>query len=181
VSPWFVAAKQAIAEWLVHRDILWPLDATAPWWVLTNYPARNDVLTSLDGAVLLVYIGATALVIGSLICSFLVLATRALGRWSWGRFHHLVQSLIPLAACSVFLVLSALTVTFLRGEGLRLDWVGPARGAILVAASLWSLQLAIAIVCRYVRSPFRRTLSALAVAGAVGVANASSVLSFWAW
>jgi uncharacterized protein involved in high-affinity Fe2+ transport len=28
------------------------VDATAPWWVLTNYPDRNDVLTLLDGALL---------------------------------------------------------------------------------------------------------------------------------
>ena len=97
------------------------------WWVLTNYPARNDVLTMLDGAILLAYIGLTAIVIGALTCGFLALATRALGRWSWVRFHHLAQSLIPVAGCGIFLGLSALSVTLLRGEGLRLEWVDLAR------------------------------------------------------
>lgn len=181
VSPWFIAAKQATAEWLVHNDILWPLDATAPWWILTNYPARNDVLTMLDGAILLAYIGLTAIVIGALTCGFLALATRALGCWSWVRFHHLAQSLIPVAGCGVFLGLSALTVTLLRGEGLHLEWVGLARAALLVAASLWSMRLAIAIAGRYARSPVRRMLSALCIAGCVAVGNIGSVLLFWVW
>jgi hypothetical protein len=149
--------------------------------ILTNYPARNDVLTMLDGAILLAYIGLTAFVIGALTCGFLALATRALGRWSWVRFHHLAQSLIPVAGCGVFLGLSALTVTLLRGEGLHLEWVGFARAVLLMAASLWSMRLAVAIAGRYVRSPVRRTLSAVSVAGSVAVGCMGPVLLFWVW
>jgi hypothetical protein len=140
-SPWFVAAKQGVAEWLVGHNILWPLEMTAPWWVLTNYPARNDVLTLLDGAMLLAYILTTAAVLASAISLFLALATLALGSWSWPRFHHLAQSLIPVAGCGIFLGLSALSVTLLRADGLGLGWVDSARLA-LMRASIWSLWLA---------------------------------------
>src|SRR5262249_32935077 len=48
-SPWYVAAKQALAEWLIDHGVTWPLEAVAPWWLLTNYPAQNDILSLLDG------------------------------------------------------------------------------------------------------------------------------------
>ena len=39
--------------------------------------------------------------------------------WAWSaqRFHHLAQSLIPIAGAGVFLGLSANTVTLLHAEG----------------------------------------------------------------
>jgi len=180
-SPWFIAAKQSMAAWLVGRDVLWPLEMSAPWWILTNYPARNDVLTLLDGAMLLAYIFATAAVMSAAICAALSLATAALGRWSWPRFHHLAQSLIPLAGCGIFLGLSALSVTLLRGEGLSLAWVDAARMALIAGASLWSLWLAHSIGRRYTASAVRQTASTLAVAVAVATTDVSSALLFWVW
>ena len=53
-SPWFIDAKQALAGWLIDRGLLWPLETSAPWWILTHYPGANDVLTVLDGVLLLV-------------------------------------------------------------------------------------------------------------------------------
>jgi polyferredoxin len=180
-SPWFIAAKQSVAVWLVGRDVLWPLEMSAPWWILTNYPARNDVLTLLDGAMLLAYIFATAAVMSAAICAALSLATAALGRWSWPRFHHLAQSLIPLAGCGIFLGLSALPVTLLRGEGLSLAWVDAARMALIASASLWSLWLAHSIGRRYTASAVRQTASTLAVAVAAATTDVSSALLFWVW
>ncbi len=69
-SPWFVAAKQAAAEWLIDRGIMWPLTAQAPWWVLTSYPEQNDVMTPLDGAVLFAYLLAATLAIGGTVLLF---------------------------------------------------------------------------------------------------------------
>jgi polyferredoxin len=47
-SPWFIDAKQFVADWLVDHGFLWPLEWSAPWWLLTDYPARNDTLSLLS-------------------------------------------------------------------------------------------------------------------------------------
>jgi len=141
-SPWFVAIRQWAATWLIDHDIYWPLADNAPWWILTNYPERNDVLTWLDGALLLAYIGATALVWGGITLALTALATRSAGTWKTQRMHHLAQAMIPLAGIGVFLGLSAITVSMLRGEGIFLPWINQARLALLAAANGWSLWLA---------------------------------------
>jgi hypothetical protein len=179
-SPWFIALKQGLAEWLVDRDILWPLEALAPWWLLTNYPAQNDVLTLLDGAVLLTYIGLTALVVGGAVAALLGAATIAVGPWSRRRFNHLAQSLIPIAGCGVFLGLSALSVTMLRHEGLRLAAIGEIRFALLAGASLWSVWLAWRIA-GLTRGGLGRAGATLAVALAVALADLGWALLFWLW
>jgi polyferredoxin len=179
-SPWYVTVKQFLAEWLVDHGIMWPLEWTAPWWFLTNYPARNDVLTLLDGAVLVGYILTTALVLGGLIGALLAASTRVLGAWSWRRFHHLAQALVPLAGCGVFLGLSALSVTLLRGEGFGLPWVGAARALMLAGAALWSAWLAWRVAGLSARGA-ARGLATLCVTLAAGLAVGGWGLLFWTW
>lgn len=139
-SPYFVAVKQAIAEWLVEREILWPLASDAPWWLLTHYPEANDVFTWLDGALILAYILAVGLALGGWIFGALFAAARILGspKDTW----RLAMSLVPLGGVSVFLGLSQLTVTLLRAEGVMLPGVGAARAMLLAGAMLWSARLA---------------------------------------
>ncbi len=141
-SPYFLDMKQAAATWLIEHGTTWPLEASAPWFVLTNYPDKNDVMTLLDGAVLLVYIGAATLVLGLGLSALVALAARMLGPFSLRRFHHLTQTLIPIAGCGVFLGLSALTITFLRGDGIVVPYVAEIRAALLAGAALWSAWLA---------------------------------------
>ena len=149
VSPWFIAIKQTLAEWLADRNLIFLLEDSAPWWLLTHYPQLNDSFSWLDGGVLVGYILATALVMGTVLSSLLALSVRLTGSWQWARFHHLTQSLIPVGGCSVFLGLSALTVTLLKAEGLTLGWVGPLRLMLLAATNLWSMHLAIQIISRW--------------------------------
>jgi polyferredoxin len=179
-SPWYVTAKQFFAEWLIDHGVMWPLQLTAPWWVLTNYPAQNDVLTLLDGAVLVGYIAVTAVVLGGLISVLLAASTRALGAWSWPRFHHLAQTLVPLAGCGVFLGLSALSVTLLRAEGLTLPWVGAARALLLAGAALWSAWLAWRVAGLSAQGA-ARGLATLWVTLAAGLAVGGWGLLFWTW
>jgi hypothetical protein len=138
------------------------------------------VLTVLDGTVLVGYIVATAVVLGGLISLLLAASTRALGGWSWRRFHHLAQTLVPLAGCGVFLGLSALSVTLLRGEGLALPWVGAARAALLVGAAAWSVWLAWRVAGLSTRGA-ARGLATMCVMLAAGLAVGGWGLLFWTW
>lgn len=180
-SPWFVDIKQAAAAWLIDHGMLWPLQLNAPWWILTNYAESNDQLTLLDGAVMLFYIAATALVIGALVSACLYAATRSLGPWSPARYHHLAQSLIPIAACGVFLGLSATTASLLKAEGVPFEFITPLRAALLAGAALWSIALAWQIAARSSGSGLRRAGAAGAVALAASVGVFSWALLFWIW
>ncbi|MCM2129627.1 4Fe-4S binding protein [Larsenimonas rhizosphaerae] len=180
-SPWFVSLKQACAVWLVNHDIMWPLTTTAPWWILTNYPEQNDVFNLLDGAMLITYILATALVMGSVLSLTLCLANRLLGGWSTQRLWHLAHALIPLGGLGVFLGLSATTVTLLRGDGLTLYWINDLRAALLAGGSLWSLYLGYRITGRY-RQALLPRLAALAGLGVtISVILYAWWLMFWGW
>jgi polyferredoxin len=179
-SDVYIAVKQALAGWLVERGWLWPLEPHAPWWLLTNYPDQNDTMSLLDGAVLLGYIAATALIIGSMISALLALAALCLGRWSARIFHHLAQSLIPVAACGVFLGLSSLTVTMLRAEGVDLGaavaWL---RAALIIGAALWSLAFAWAIAGAYSHARARRLAAIAPIAAATAIGSLTTAQLFW--
>ena len=178
-SSWFIDVKQASAEWLVDRSIVWPLEPLAPWWILTNYPEQNDALSLLDGVVLIGYLLASTVIIGGALSGCLMAATRVLGRWSAARFHHLAQSLIPIAACGVFLGLSSLTVTMLRAEGLALDLAGALRLGLLTGACAWSGWLGWQIAALYARTRSSHFAAMLPLILAVAVAGASWATLFW--
>lgn len=178
-SGLYVAVKQTAAEWLVDHAITWPLEPLAPWWILTHYPDRNDVMTLLDGAVLLGYVAAFTVIIGGFVSFLLMAATRLLGAWSTARFHHLAQSLIPLAGCGVFLGLSSLTVTMLRNEGFDLDFVGPLRAALLIGAGGWSSWLGWQIATGYARVALNRVAAMVPLTLAMALSGASWATLFW--
>jgi polyferredoxin len=178
-SPTYVSMKLALAEWLVNHDVMWPLEPILPWFVLTNYPALNDVMTPLDGAVLIAYILGFMLALALPVCLCLVGATLASGRFAMARLHHFAQALIPMASCGVFLGLSSLTVTMLRAEGLALDFVGVVRAALLIGATLWCLQLAWLISAKYAAGVARRLAATLFVGAAAGMGAFAWASLFW--
>ena len=179
-SPWFVDMKQAVAEWLVDHDIMWPLDTNAPWWLLTHYPNHNDVFSWLDGMAIIAYMLGTALVLGSGLLLALSCAVRLAGAWRSQRLHHLAQSLIPLAGIGVFLGLSALTVTLLKAEGIATGWANDLRLGLLLLANVWSLWLATGIVRQWQIG--WRTLPALAcLLAGMALVDAAWGFMFWWW
>lgn len=137
-SPWFVEIKQQIATWLLDRDLMWPLQGNAPWWLLTHYPEKNEVFTWLDGALIVSYIGTTAAAVSAWSAGCLFAGARIAAMSAW----RLAYALLPFAGLSAFIGLSALTVTLLRAEGFVLAWVNPLRAVLLGAGLLWSARLA---------------------------------------
>jgi polyferredoxin len=179
VSTWFVDLKQGVAGWLIDRNILWPLDTNAPWFLFTHYPEQNDVFSWLDGGLVIGYIVATGLVYGTGLWMLLAGATRTLGRFDITRLHHLAQALIPIAGCGVFLGLSATTVSLLRAEHLPLWWVTDVRMTLLGVANLWSAWLAWRITRGYTKRMASRILATLWFIAALAVVDSAWYSMFW--
>ncbi|MBK6908992.1 MAG: 4Fe-4S binding protein [Rhodocyclaceae bacterium] len=137
LAPTFVALKQTTAAWLIERDILWPLAESPAWWLLTAYPQANDVFTLLDGAAILGWIAATALVLGGGIW----LTLHGAARLAQVDARRLALGLVPLAGASLFLGLSMMTVNHLRAEGVLLPWLEVVRVGLLGGTALWSAAL----------------------------------------
>ncbi len=178
-SSLYVAIRQALAEKLVDWGLIWPIEPVLPWWLLTNYPDLNDTMTPLDGFVLVLYVLGVAAVVGLAAGLFVALATRACGKWSWARFHHFAQALIPVAGCGVFLGLSSLTVTMLKAEGIAFSIVGVLRASLLAGAGLWSLWLSWRIARTKTAAPARQVFAATAMAGATIIGCAVWASLFW--
>lgn len=180
-SPWFVTIKQALATWLIDRDIMWPFATNAPWYLFTNYPEQSDVFSWLDGTLVVAYILTTGLVLGTALTILFALANRALGAWETSRFNHLVQAIIPVAGCGVFLGLSATTIALLRGERWPVAWANDVRASLLIGAMLWSIWLAWNITGRHTTHVGRRTVAMLPVLGALALISYAWLLMFWIW
>lgn len=181
-SPWFVQLKQGLAAWLIARDLYWPLGDGAPWWLLTHYPETNDLFTWLDGALILFYIGTTAALIGGAFLLALRLAGWLLRRRAlpW----RLVHGVTPLAGISVFLGLSALTVSLLQAERLALAWVPGLRAGLLAIGLLWSgwlLWRLLATAPDNGITPARRALAWTVLMSPAGLVAWSWVAMFYYW
>ncbi len=179
-SPWFVAAKQKIAEWLVERDSFWLLQDNAPWWLLTHYPQSNDVFTWLDGLGILAYIGLTALLVGGWVWGWLRAAGAVLPGSSTANARWLAYSLVPLGGIGVFLGLSGLTVVHLSAEGIHLAWLAQVRAVLLGVAAVWSMALAVGML-RHESSVLRRWLAVSAVAMGVAGVITPWLFLFFLW
>ncbi|OEI83352.1 4Fe-4S binding protein [Brucella sp. BO3] len=180
-SPIYVDVKQWLAEWLVEHGGIAMIQPQLPWWVLTNYPDLNDMMTPLDGGLMIAYILAVACITSIAVGGLVAIANWALGGWKSARFHHLVQCLIPMAGCGVFLGLSATTVTLLKAEDVPLAFVSDLRILLLLGAVVWSAWLLWSVTRRYTSSVARRLVATAMGALATGVAAFNWVLLFWIW
>ncbi len=178
-SAIYVAIKQFLAEALINHDIVWPLEPHLPWWILTNYPEQNDVLSILDGAVLIGFIIGMSVLVGGAISACLALAGRMASR-NWVHVaHHMAQGFIPIAGCGVFLGLSALTFTMLKSEGVVLSFLLPLRMALLGGATLWTLVLCWQITGVHQRAWALRALAMLPISAGALTAFVSWASLFW--
>jgi len=174
-STWFLAIRQTMVEWLLQHDVMWPLAKALPWFLLTNYPERNDVMMPIDGVALVVFLAASSLIVGVSVSILVALANRVLGKWRGDRFHHLVQTLIPVASAGLFAGLLSLPIEQLRTDGVVLPFVLEFRIVIVLSATVWSTWLSWCVGGLYTASTFRRILSSASVAMASLVGDAAVI------
>lgn len=179
VSPWFVALKQNLAQWLVEHNQLWALRDNAPWWLLTHYPQLNDSFSWLDGFSIVAYLSLSSIVLGTALMLLLRLTAR-LAR-DRALYWPLALTLTPLGGAGLFLGLSATTVKLLSYEGLLLDWVQPARACLLLAAMGWSLLLGWKRLRREGISLARCVSGGVCLFLANGLIGFGWWLQFWGW
>jgi len=180
VSPWFVSLKLASVDYVVEHGPAWLLRSDAPWWLLTNYPDAGEVFTWLDGALIVVYICTTALVMGAFLLSTLWLAALSLPGPRKPNVFRLSYALTPLAGLTVFLGLWSLTTALAKVEGLALHWVPAVRVVTLATGAAWSLWLAWRQLGAATSRSARWTgLSAFAMG--VGAAVAAWSVLFFRW
>jgi hypothetical protein len=158
---------QVIRLWLVERcldlHLVWPLSQRLPWWMLTDYPLANDVMSPVDALTLLILmsvsIAAATLMFGIpvVVCARIL---RVRGRFP----HHIVQALIPLAAACLFSGLLSLTVSQLRSDGVVIPYSDQFRGGIVLAAAAWSAALVFRIGVFYDTRLANRVLATLIMA-----------------
>ena len=180
VSPWFRDAKLWLADWLVEHDHFALLDNEVPWWLLTHYPEASDTFTWLDGGLILAYLLGGGFLLGATLWCGPALAARLLRTdgLTWQRF---TLALTPLAAASVILGLSMLTVSHLKAEHVWLGWLPAFRGTLLATGCLSSLWLAFRLARQAPVRLLWRTTALVAMAWPVGLMATVWSLVFFVW
>ncbi len=180
VSPWFLKIKLTLAEWLVEKEYFALLDNDVPWWLLTHYPEASDLFTWLDGALILAYLIGGGALLGGLLWLGTVLAARLIGdpRLNWQRF---TLALAPLAAASVILGLSMLTVSHLKAEHFWLGWLPVFRVTLLSAGCLGTLWLSMQLIRRTNAAGARKLLAGTAMLLPTGLMATAWSLVFFVW
>ena len=180
LSPWLLNAKLALAEWLVDHDHFLLLDNDVPWWLLTHYPEASDLFTWLDGVLILGYLLGGGFLLGSLLLIGPAIASRLTvdKPLSWQRF---TLALTPLAAASVILGLSMLTVSHLKAEHVWLGWLPAFRIALLGAGCLGSLALVFGLLRHAIGGLPRRLLAGVAMVWPIGLMATLWTLVFFVW
>lgn len=180
VSPWFRDLKLFLAERLVEREWFALLDNDAPWWLLTHYPEANDLFTWLDGTLIVAYLLGGGFALGGLLLLAPLAASRLLAdaRLSWER---LTLALTPLAAASVILGLTMLTVSHLKAEHVWLGWLPAFRLCLLALGSITSLWLVAQLVRRASCASQRQMLASALMVLPVAVMSATWGMVFWVW
>jgi hypothetical protein len=147
---------------------------------MTHYPEASDVFTWLDGGLILAYL----LLGGGLLGSLLLLGPLGAARAIKSPFHNwqrFALSLAPMAAASIILGLTMLTVSHLKAEGFWLGWLPYFRGLLLAAGGLGAAALSLKLLARATAPASRKTIAALAMLWPVSLMCTLWCLVFFVW
>ncbi len=184
VSPWFIKTKLLIAGVLIDGEHFLLLGDDAPWWLLTHYPAANDVFTWLDGLLVIGYITGVGAVLGGLVWAALALAVRCLKtseageRLSWQR---LSLALVPLAGTSIFIGLTMLTTSQLKAEGITLSWLTDLRATLLAGGLLASAVVGLRLIMNNGGARLNHLVAAVLFLSSLAVIGGNWYQVFFVW
>jgi hypothetical protein len=138
------------------------------------------VFAWLDGLCIVASMGAFAAVIGGATLAALAVASRIAGgiRFDW---KVLSMTLVPLGGIGLFLGLSMLTVSQLRGEHIAIAHLATIRAALLVAGVAWSAWLAVCVVADADVHPSARVLALVLYMIPLALVAGAWHLVFWRW
>jgi polyferredoxin len=175
-SSWFVQIKTMAANSLIEHDSFFLLQDNAPWWLLTHYPAAQDVFNWLDGLCILAFVLGGGAALGAAVLAAVRIAAwlAANPKLSWQR---LSQALVPLGGMGIFLGLSMLTLSHLKAERITLDWVPHARMLLLVLGTGFSAWLGWKLIMQ--QASLRRLLAFAVYALPLALIDAIWVISFF--
>jgi hypothetical protein len=165
--------------WMIGFGMIGLVGGAFHWASSPFASAPGGVSSAGGGSVLLAYLAMTALLFGGGALFCVAAANQLLGPWSWPRFHHLAQCLIPVAACCVFLAFSTVTSAQLGVDSARWGVLQTARVALAAGAGAWSAFLGRQIIGRQIISQHARgrkgrlVAAQAALCGAVAIALAS--------
>ena len=171
-----------IDSWFLAHQMTWIFNTDAPWWIFTHYPERGEMFTWLYGFEVIAYILLIGFSIGTILSVLISFSIKITGQLTLSRFNHLSQSLIPLAACGVFIGLSTNTTSLLQKyANLGFWWVNDLKFILLFLATLWSLLLAYKIIRCYTHSFTRQLCGLLIMLINFAIINYSWILILHIW
>jgi len=146
----FVSMKQELGRWLVAQGMVWPLEGTAPWWVLTHdlHSGIGEGFHWLSVVYIGVYIAGCSILLGGFLSVSLSLI-RFVAHQGQALKHHLVHAYWPLVWAGPILGLLAILSIALDVRVTGLPLADHYLMMILLGAPLCSLYLAHQILSHY--------------------------------
>jgi polyferredoxin len=145
----FSSIRAGLADLGARHNFLDLLGMPLPWWMLTNYSERNDVMLPLDAVAFLLFVIVFASLMATSLTLLLMFANICLGEWKSKGFHHLVQTLIPVVGCGLFTGLLSLPAGQLRMDGTELPWLVEIKWAALPISVFWCARLGYQVARRH--------------------------------
>ena len=148
--PLYQSIRQIVGNWFIQNEIYW-VGNSGPSWLMSVHPEAREVFNWLDFIMIVSFMSATMLIIGGIMYSVTLLATKLAG--SAGaidnfkqRSIQLAYQFMPVAAVSLLIGLGGELFSGLHHFGLTEVAISRVKASVFAFAFLWSVYLAYKIL-----------------------------------